>query len=367
MRTTVAVYTTRSILQFAAYQGANIETLCATVGLDPEILNMPDQRIPGSLHLAVWREAVKQTGNKSLGLHLGEAFNLANFGIPGYVLLNCQTLAELLEKFARYNRLFCQLAQVRVSVSGRMVFFECNCDCDLPLHQETCELEELRYSVECTFASLLTLVKNITGKPLRLSAAWFQYEPPDNAPEYEQVFQTTLQFVKPVNSLIFDASCLDWKILTSNASLLPLFEQHAEAMLDAIDPTQSYTQKVIQAIAHQLRGELPTIPTIARELAISVRQLQRELRAEGTSFQKLFDRTRQELALQHLKDPTAPINDIAFLLGFSDPSAFNRAFKRWTGKTPRSYRLESGRCERRQSSVLIECYADTGHSRPVFP
>jgi AraC-like DNA-binding protein len=59
----------------------------------------------------------------------------------------------------------------------------------------------------------------------------------------------------------------------------------------------------------------------------------------GTSFQKLFDRTRQELALQHLKNPTAPINDIAFLLGFSDPSAFNRAFKRWTGKTPRSYRL----------------------------
>ncbi len=348
MRTTVTVYTTRSVLQFAAQLGATIETLCHTVGLNPAILHMPDQRIPGTLHLAVWREAVQQTGDENLGLHLGEAFNLANFGIPGYVLLNCRTLGELLEKFACYNRLFCQLAIVSVSVSDGMVLFECNCDCDLPVHHETCQLEELRYAVECTFASLLTVVKDLTGKPLRLSEAWFQYEPPDDTTEYERLFQTNIRFGQPVNRLMFDATCLNWPILTSNAALLPLFEQEAEAMLEAIHQTQSYTRQVVQAIAHQLKGELPTIQAIAHELTISVRQLQRELKTEGTSFQKLLDKIRQELAVRHLKNPTTPINDIAFLLGFSDPSAFNRAFKRWTGNTPRSYRplgLTAGRAE----------------------
>jgi len=138
---------------------------------------------------------------------------------------------------------------------------------------------------------------------------------------------------------MFDATCLNWPILTSNAALLPLFEQEAEVMLEAIHQTQSHTRQVVQAIAHQLKGELPTIQAIAHKLTISVRQLQRELKTEGTSFQKLLDKTRQELAVRHLKNPMTPINDIAFLLGFSDPSAFNRAFKRWTGNTPRSYRL----------------------------
>ncbi|WP_290883145.1 helix-turn-helix transcriptional regulator [Fischerella sp.] len=72
------------------------------------------------------------------------------------------------------------------------------------------------------------------------------------------------------------------------------------------------------------------------------RQLQRELQAEGTSYQQLLDETRKELALRHLQNLDTPIHDVAFLLGFSEPSAFHRAFKRWTGQTPRVYRLSSG-------------------------
>jgi AraC-like DNA-binding protein len=185
---------------------------------------------------------------------------------------------------------------------------------------------------------LLTLVKDLTGKRLRLSAAWFQYVPPAQLTEYERLFQTELHFAQPINRLAFDARCLDWSVLSSNAALLPLFESYADTMLAALTPTQDYQQKVSQAIAQHLIGELPTIQAIAYELAISVRHLQRELKAEGTSFQKLLDETRKKLALQHLKNPTTPIHDIAFLLGFSEPSAFNRAFKRWTGKTPGSYR-----------------------------
>ncbi|MBD2462146.1 AraC family transcriptional regulator [Oscillatoria sp. FACHB-1407] len=351
--TTVSGYTARSILQFAAEQGADIETVCATTGIDPELLQTPDQRIPWSLHLVLWREAVKQTGDDHFGLHLGESFNIANFGIPGYVLLNCKTVGDVFEKLVRYTRLFCQITQIRFSKSSGTVFCECECDCNMADNWmssrnktggwmtgdlTTCQLEERRYLVECTFASLLALVKNLTGKRLRLSAAWFQYAPPAHLTDYERLFQTELHFAQPTNRLVFDAGCLDWSILSSNAALLPIFESYADAMLAALTPTQGYRQKVRQAIAQHLIGELPTIQAIAYELAISVRHLQRELKVEGTSFQQLLDETRKELALQHLKNPATPIHDIAFLLGFSEPSAFNRAFKRWTGKTPGSYR-----------------------------
>jgi len=101
--------------------------------------------------------------------------------------------------------------------------------------------------------------------------------------------------VMPTNRIIFDANCLNWLILSANSNLLSVFEQHAEAMLDAMNRKDDYTRQVVQAIAQQLKGELPSIEAIARSLAISVRQLQRELQVEGTSFQQLLKKPHPSL------------------------------------------------------------------------
>ncbi|MBW4624982.1 MAG: AraC family transcriptional regulator [Brasilonema octagenarum HA4186-MV1] len=335
---TFSVYITRGIIQYAAARyGVNTDELCAAVGIDPTLLQMPDQRIPGTLHSAVWRETVKRTGDENLGLHLGEVFNLATFGIVGYVLVNCQTFGEALEKLSRYTRLFSQGAHIHFSVSEGMVL----CDCDVVDDLRNYLVEEPRHAIESTFASLVTGTQTLTGKPLRPHAIWFQYPRPDDISEHERIFQTALHFLMPTNRIIFDANCLNWLVLSANSNLLSVFEQHAEAMLDAMNRKDNYTRQVVSAIAQQLKGELPSIEAIARSLTISVRQLQRELQAEGTSFQQLLDETRKELSLRHLKNPNTPIHDVAFLLGFSEPSAFHRAFKRWTGQTPRNYRLSN--------------------------
>lgn len=336
MQKTFSGYLTRSVIQFAAQQGIDIETLCTTIGLDLALLKMPDQRIPRSLHYAVWREVVRQTGNENLGLHLGEVFSLGNYGIAGYILLNCQTLEEVFEKFCRYTCLFCQGVLTHISVSSGMAFFDC--DCIPEANPNDCLIDDSRHDTESTFASSLTAIKTLTGKSLKPSTVWFRHRPPADLSEYDRIFQTDLKFSMPTNRLIFDAACLRWSVLSSNASLLTLFEQQADAMVSALKDC-SFTQQVVQAIIQNLQGELPSIDTIAAEFALSTRQLQRKLQTEGTSFQKLLDHTRQELALRHLQDPTIPIHDIAFLLGFSGSSAFNHAFKRWTGKTPRSYRV----------------------------
>lgn len=334
---TFSVYLTRSIVQYAvAKYGVDADGLCAAAGIETTLLNQPDERIPGTLHSAVWREAIQRTGDEDLGLHLGEVFNLAAFGIVGYVVVNCQTLEQVLEKLSRYTHLFSQGVYIHFAVSEGLVF----CDCDIADDLKNYLLTEPRHAIESTFSSLLTATKFLTGKHLRPQAVWFGYPRPVNTSEHDRIFQTNPQFSMPTNRLIFDANCLNWSVLSANLNLLSVFEHHAETMLNTMVREDSYTRQVVQAIAQQLKGELPSIKVIAHSLAISVRQLQRELQAEGRSYQQILDETRKELALRHLKNPDTPIYDVAFLLGFSEPSAFNRAFKRWTGQTPRNYRQD---------------------------
>ncbi|MBW4474348.1 MAG: AraC family transcriptional regulator [Stenomitos rutilans HA7619-LM2] len=335
---TFSIYIARGIVQFAvAKYGVEVDRLCGAVGLEPDLLKLPDQQITGTLQSALWREAVKLTGDEHLGLHLGEVFNVATFGIVGYVLVNCQTFEEVLSKLSRYTRLFSQGAQIHVSISEGFVF----CDCMIVEHLKNYLMETPKHAIESTFASLMNATITLTGKPLRPHAVWFQHASPTDTSEHDRIFQTGLHFSMPTNRMIFAADSLQWSVLSANATLLSMFEQHAEGMLAALNRGDDYTKQTVQAIAQHLKGELPTIDAIAHSLTMSVRQLQRELHAEGTTYQQLLDETRSELAQRYLNNLTTPIHDVAFLLGFSEPSAFHRAFKRWTGQTPRAYRVAS--------------------------
>ncbi|MBE9182994.1 AraC family transcriptional regulator [Oculatella sp. LEGE 06141] len=333
---TFSVALVRNTLQYAAaHHSVDPQSLCAAIGIDPGLLETPDSRINGEVNRAMWREVMKHTGDDHIGLHLGEAFNPSAVGILGYVLFSCQTLSQVFEKLSRYMRLFSQGVYIHCSVSQGQLL----CDCDIVAHLQNYLLEEPRQPVESTFAAILTAVKLLTGKPLYPYAVWFQHPRPADSSEHQRIFQSPVHFAQPTNRLIFDASCLEWAVLSANSTLLSVFEQHAETMLNDLSQHETYTNQVVRAITEGLKGEIPSVEAIAHHLAISVRHLQRELKKEGTSYQQLLDRTRNELAIRYLKKPDIMIDDIAFLLGFSEPSAFHRAFKRWTGKTPRSYRL----------------------------
>jgi AraC-like DNA-binding protein len=324
----------RDILQYVAAQGVEINRLYTVANIDPAWLDNPDRQVSGDVLKYLWQEAVNQTGDRHLGLHIGEAFDLSAIGIVGYVLLNCQTYGQVLEKLSQYTRLFTQGVAIHHTVSDGWV----HCDCEIVGNLKNYLIDEPRQPIESTFAALVTATQQLTGKPLQATAVWFQHPRPEDFSEHERIFQTTVQFSQPTNRIIFDANCLNWSVRSANANLLCVFEHHATEMLNAQNQLQSYPQKVMLAITQQLHGEVPTIEAIARSLTISVRQLQRELQTENTSYQQLLDETRRKLALRHLQNQETSIHDVAFLLGFSEPSAFHRAFKRWTEQTPRSYR-----------------------------
>ncbi len=330
---TFSIAIVRDIVQYVAMQGGEIDRLYTAAHIDPACLDNPDQQVSGEVLKYLWREAVQQTGDRNLGLHIGEAFDLSAIGIVGYVLLNCKTYGQVLEKLSQYTRLFSQGVAIHHRVSDGWV----QCDCEVVAGLKNYLIDEPRQPIESTFAALITATQQLTGNALQPQAVWFQHPRPEEDAEHQRIFHTKVQFSQPTNRIIFAADCLDWSVRSANANLLSVFEHHAVTMLNA-HPNQTYLQKVVGAITQQLQGEVPTLEAIARSLTLSVRQLQRELQTENTSYQQLLDETRRDLALRHLQDSETPIHDVAFLLGFSEPSAFYRAFKRWTGQTPRQYR-----------------------------
>ncbi|MDX2212645.1 MAG: AraC family transcriptional regulator [Oculatellaceae cyanobacterium bins.114] len=340
---TFSVNLIRDIVHYAAAQGIEVDSLCHAIGIDPQLLETPDSHITGEPLRSLWRELVQRTGDHDVGLHIGEHFNLAAIGLLGYVLFNCPTFEQVLEKLSRYLSLFSQGINLQVSVVNQQVW----CDCTVVNHLKNYLIEEPRHPIESTFSALLTAAKTLTGQPLSPEVVWFQHPRPTTISEHQRIFQSPILFAQSTNRLVFNISCLKWSILSANASLLFVFEQHAEVMMRELSQTDTYSSQVVRSLIQGLKGEVPTIEAIARELTMSVRNLQRGLQAEGTSYQRLLEETRKELAIQYLKKPDVVIHDVAFLLGFSEPSAFHRAFKRWTGETPRKYRIK----RRSQSTV----------------
>lgn len=338
LEATFSIAIVRDVVQYVGAQGGDVGALCQAAAIAPPWLNDPDQQVSGDVLKHLWRAAVQQTGDTDLGLHIGEAFDLAAIGIVGYILLNCQTYGQVLEKLSQYTRLFSQGVAIHHHAHEGWVY----CDCDIVSGMKNYLLDEPRHPIESTFAALVTATQQLTGQPLVVSAIWFQHASPKNVSEHDRIFQAPVRFSQPANRIIFEAHCLDWPVRSANANLLSVFEAHAEAMVSRQTVPQSYRDQVKSAITQGLQGEVPSLEAIAQTLMTSVRQLQRVLQTEGTSYQQLLEEIRQELAFQHLSHPETPIHDVAFLLGFSEPSAFHRAFKRWTGQTPRSYRLGRG-------------------------
>jgi AraC-like DNA-binding protein len=325
----------RNSLHYAAALGVDSKRLCEAIKLDPALLDQPDSRVSGATSRALWHALIEQTGDHNVGLHIGEQFNLAALGIVGYVLFNCQTWGQVLDKLSRYMCLFSQ----GVSLHTTRAPGEAVCNWQVVNGLDNYLLEEPRQAIEVTMSGLLTVAKTLTGRSLRPLAVSFQHACPPDISEHQRIFGRSVAFSQPHNRIVLEAACLDWAVVSANASLLSMFEQHAESMLSHLNQADTYTYQVVREIMQLLRGDLPAIETVAQRLIMSVRNLQRSLQAEGTSYQQLLDQTRKELAVRHLQQPQSSIHDVAFLLGFSEPSAFHRAFKRWTGQTPREYRL----------------------------
>jgi AraC-like DNA-binding protein len=341
---TVSVHFLRDVLRAAAARAVPrpvaVERLAAQAGLPAASLAEPDARVPSATAEAVWRVALDATGDDDFGLHVGEAANPATLGMVGYAMMSSPTLGAALERLSRYLRLLTDGAELHIGPApdGRHVWL----DAPVAEHLENFLLRAPRQVVESSFAWLVAVSRALTGRPLPVREVWFAHPRPRSTVEHERVFAgAAVSFGRPVNRLVVDQDALDWPVPLANPALLVTFEEHARALLAEAEGGEAagVRERARREVVARLKGEAPTVGDVARALGMGARTLQDALSAEGTTFRDLLDDARRDLAVRHLRDRDTPVAEVALLLGFSEPSAFYRAFKRWTGQTPQAYRL----------------------------
>jgi AraC-like DNA-binding protein len=330
----VATSLVADVIGYLERQGLSAETVCRAAGIDPDLLAQPDARMPGSLMERLWAEGERLTGDPDLGLHTAEAYNPGALDIVGYVVLSCRTAADALDRLGRYAAVLNEGLQVEISREGDRTV----CRFEVVETLDNYLVRHPRQAMEAMAAGIAVTTRRLTETDIEPLEITFRHEAPPSIREHLRLLGPLVQFSQPENRIAFHTADLSATVRSSNPALLAVFDQHAEALLHRLLQHGPVSRSVLKSLGGRLKGVVPTLRQVAQEIAISDRSLQRALRDEGTSFQRLLDEARHELAIGHLSVPGTSAAEVAFLLGFSEPSAFSRAFLRWTGMTPGAYR-----------------------------
>ncbi|NLK85974.1 MAG: AraC family transcriptional regulator [Clostridiaceae bacterium] len=316
--------------------GVSCEQILRGARLNETILQYPDHRITSLEFRRVLHETVRLTGNEDIGLLQGKGIARGFSNIVGYVLMNCRTLGEAADKYCKYEKIVDGTSITELQKSDGQVCLKCTTIDE--------ELKGNRQFSDFRAAGILTYTKLLTGTKTEPVQIQFSYPRPSEIAAYERIFGCPVYFGRDSDILTFRQKDMEQTVMEPNGALLADFEDIARKTLKRFGIKGIYTGKVTDILLQEIRGETPAIGRVAELLSMSIRNLQLCLRREGTSYSALVDEIRQRMAVSYLKDRTISTDEIAYVLGFSESSAFQRAFKRWTNITPGAYRdLLSGR------------------------
>lgn len=334
MSSSVSVAYLQGLLDYLARQGLESAELLERVQLSPQILTQRDQRIAASTYLELLGHGVRLTGDEQLGLHLGEAVRPGYYGVLGYLIMSCATLADALHRQARYAALVGNLGQVDLADEPPRAGLEPQ----VAHSWQPLLPQQKRQLSEETLAGWVTFGHWISGLDIPPTEVRFQHAAPADTAEYQRIFRCPVLFDQADNALIFPKRLLATPLGQADAQVRLMLDAYADRLLGEIQQGHSVLDRARLELSRQLPEVGADLQQIAARLALSPRTLQRRLREAGLSFNQLVDETRQQLVLHYLRDPALELAEIAFLVGFSEPGSLARAFRRWTGQSPGEYR-----------------------------
>ncbi|WP_236190802.1 AraC family transcriptional regulator [Pseudomonas paraglycinae] len=328
----VSPFLLQTLAEVAANKGIEPQSLCRGLGFDFEDLQDPAQRISYRQAVAMIQRALKALPNQGLGLWVGAQNVLGTLGLLGHVLSLCKTLRDAFEIGVRHQHTSGGIVVSSVDVVGDQVYVDV--ECRLPF------AEVQVFAVEEFFASLLVYGRALVGETFKPIAVEFMHAAPDYLDEYRRLLGPEVRFGCLHNRMLIDVQWLDVNLpnhhslaLRQAVKLLELEAAQVHQKLDLI-------QAVERAIARDLsRGS--HIEKIAGDLNMSSRTLRRRLTEHSLTFEALLEQVRQARTMSLLANPDMPIERITEEVGYSDVRSFRRAFKRWTGKSPSAWRMES--------------------------
>lgn len=317
--------------EFICHSGGDVDRIFGVSGIDPELLAQPTLSLGLINYCRVMEEAARYSGCDNFGLHYGRQFKPQSLGLIGYIGLCSATLEQALHNVANAFPWHQHDTLTRLVDKG---------DCwRLDYQVRHGAILCRRQDAELTLGMFLNLIRHVAGKNWAPREVHFEHPRPSQWHEHCKVFDAPVYFDQPFNSLLIPKRDLLRAMPDSDPLLLSV-------MQDAIQRLNSSTPQ--QNIVDQARGQVhlvilqgePVLDDVAEKMGLSSWSLQRRLREEGLSFTTLVDNVRCEMAKHYLQQRQLPISEMALLLGYSEVSAFSRAFRRWFGISPRQWRQD---------------------------
>lgn len=327
----MSVITTSSVaivalIDYLIEHGYSFDEIEQATGIQQFSMDDPHVRIPMDQFLKIWEIAIQWTKNPALPLTLREE-NFKLMHLVAHITMTCTDLFEAIEKWGRYARLVCETDRIvlRKGKTQTALVYENTS----PLHQNIW-IPEHHLSLAFKYAEIFT---GVSHPPVEVR---FKHPPTNYLDAYEKVFRCPVKFNQDENALIVLTELLSSKISSTNPYLQTILSSHAEYLLKDLKSGEPVSENVKKLIFINLSSGKVDVESIAGQMKMHPKTLYRKLKTEGTSFQGILELIRKKLSVSYLKQGVSA-TEITFLLGFSEPSGFQHAFKRWYGKSPKNF------------------------------
>ena len=329
--TTQLARTPLLLLNYAVQKGADRTALMNYAGLSPDDLADPDSRVKATASIKLWRAIIDGQNDPLLGLHIGRSIKAAELGLVGYAMYYSRDLGSALCRLALYQQIISESVIFEIQDGDEQAVLIWQAD---PL------LAALGHPIEFIVTLIVTLAREITDSDLVPINVNLPSPRPENVAAYRSFFRCPISFDRPLGSVTLSRQQMALPAKATDVTLAGYLGDLAD---QTIRPLMAQDASMIATVRRTLwqllPGGHPDLYRVALQLGISERSLQRHLEKEGSSFSRVLDDLRRDLSEELLMDRKLSVAQVAFLLGYSEPSAFQRAFRRWRGISPRRFRV----------------------------
>jgi AraC-like DNA-binding protein len=326
---TISICFVAAALQGVRARDLNADELLANVGLSSSLLQVPQARVSAKHYGALWRTIALALDDEFFGQD-SRRMKAGSFAMLCHSVLSCKTLGQALDRSLRFYALLLD------DISGTS---ERDPDeARIILHERAAGAGQRVFAHELLLLLLYGVSCWLVGRRIPILRAEFSYPEPVHSAEYRLMYCSELSFNRPNTLIAFEAGYLDLPVVQNERSIKEFLRTAPESILVKYKNGSSLTAKIRRRLRQFLPGEVPDFESLAEELNMTAATMRRRLHEEGESYQSIKDQLRRDLAIGYLSHSSRSVMDIALELGFSERSAFHRAFRKWTGASPGEFR-----------------------------
>ena len=326
---TIAICFVAAALQSLKARNLSADRFLAEVGLSSSLLQVPQARVSAKHYGALWRTIALALDDEFFGQD-SRRMKAGTFAMLCHAAVACKTLGQALDRSLRFYALI--LDDISGSLERGAI------EARVVVHERVATASQRVFAHELLLMLLYGVSCWLVGRRIPILRTEFSYSEPAHGAEYRLMYSADLSFDRPNTLIAFEASCLDLPVVQNEKSIKEFLRTAPESILIKYKNSSSLSARVRRRLRQCLPGEVPDFEQLAEELNMTPATIRRRLHEEGESYQSIKDQLRRDLAIGYLSHSSRSVMDIALELGFSERSAFHRAFRKWTGASPGEFR-----------------------------